>query len=347
MNTVRTHLHLLSAKTWGGGEQYVLNLAKIYHEHGNPLVIIADNRYPSISSRFEKFAKVYSVSFNLLKLRSCLSTIKKIYEENNCATINYHSGKLSLIVSLLHKIYKFPTFFFKHNITNGKNDPYHRFIRANTSAIICVSQAVRKHLIDNITDTPVCHTIYNGVFTKNNTSSKNIDNHPISCIGYAGRITQNKGIELILQASLLLPKIKIRIAGDINHPYGQMLAKKYPTADFLGHVDDISAFYNTIDVLIYPSIVPEAFGLSICEAMMHGIPVISSKSGAQEEIITHLENGLLLDELNPENIAYHISLLDNPSLYQKLSTNAKQTVCEKFTMEKLYENLNKLYNSLT
>lgn len=54
---------------------------------------------------------------------------------------------------------------------------------------------------------------------------------------------------------------------------------------FLGFVsdDDLAALYRGATALCYPSI-REGFGLPILEAMSHGVPVVTSRGGATEEV---------------------------------------------------------------
>ena len=51
-----------------------------------------------------------------------------------------------------------------------------------------------------------------------------------------------------------------------------------------------------------PTITREAFGLVICEAMYCGVPVITSSSGAQREIIDDGESGFIVDPLNEHTL---------------------------------------------
>ena len=89
-------------------------------------------------------------------------------------------------------------------------------------------------------------------------------------IGYAGRIVQNKGINVLLEAVQKLPiSLDLVIAGNYNSPYGERIIAKFSGSriHFVGEMEDFGEFYRNIDIFVAPSIVPEAFGLSICEAM--------------------------------------------------------------------------------
>ena len=63
----------------------------------------------------------------------------------------------------------------------------------------------------------------------------------------------------------------------------------------MGFQLDTVKIYDHIDILIIPSIVPEAFGLTAIEAMAREVIAIANKSGALVEIIQDKKNGLLYD----------------------------------------------------
>lgn len=66
--------------------------------------------------------------------------------------------------------------------------------------------------------------------------------------------------------------------------------------------------------------------VSILECMAMGIPTISSNVGGIPYLITHMENGVLVDA-EPTEIAKHILMLrDNQAIYKNLSTNAQEHV---------------------
>jgi sucrose synthase len=66
----------------------------------------------------------------------------------------------------------------------------------------------------------------------------------------------------------------------------------------------------------------EGFGLTVIEAMACGLPVVASRNGGPSEIISHGENGLLIDPTRQGNIAEQALRLVRPGgerLWQKLS----------------------------
>ena len=126
-------------------------------------------------------------------------------------------------------------------------------------------------------------------------------------IGFLGRLSEEKGLEHLIQASILMKKNNtnhlIFIAGDLEDSRFKKninkllkISKKNKEIIFLGKLSDEKKndFYNSIDVLVLPSLNSfEAFGLVQLEAMSHGKPVIVSDLRGVRIPIQYTGNGLL------------------------------------------------------
>ena len=67
--------------------------------------------------------------------------------------------------------------------------------------------------------------------------------------------------------------------------------------------DQLQKFYQEQEVLVFPSLHPESFGMVVAEAMATGVVPISSGVGGAIEVITHGRNGLLVPPGNSEALA--------------------------------------------
>jgi glycosyltransferase involved in cell wall biosynthesis len=104
---------------------------------------------------------------------------------------------------------------------------------------------------------------------------------------------------------------------------------------FTGFRTDIGDVMRSLDILVFPSVAPESFGLSIMEAMSLGKPVIASKVGGVSEIIEDGITGMLIEPNHPEQIADRIiHLLSNQEIYSSIAQKAKEVVTERFSLQK-------------
>lgn len=134
--------------------------------------------------------------------------------------------------------------------------------------------------------------------------------------GFLGRIEPSKGIDVLLEACRALPTSgwKLVVAGrdtDGMEKY-KALAQGLPV-EFAGFVkrDD---FFDRIDCLIVPSVWPEAFGRTVTESYMCGVPVIGSRIGGIAEQIAGDERWLFAPG-------------DSAALVNKIMTVLKNAAC--------------------
>lgn len=149
--------------------------------------------------------------------------------------------------------------------------------------------------------------------------------------GYIGRITQIKGVHLLIEAFRrldLADRAELTLYGkaDLNSDwYMQELKEKARSAaniTFAGFVDSaqISRLYEEIDVLVVPSLWPENSPITILEAQAHGIPVIASDVGGITDLIEHEVNGLIFANQDVNDLTAQLArCLSQPILLAKLS----------------------------
>ena len=89
----------------------------------------------------------------------------------------------------------------------------------------------------------------------------------------------------------------------------------------------------------------EGFSISTIQAMASMLPVIVTNSGGPEEIVTHRENGWVVDKGNPAAIADALKFLGaNPDVCADLSVKAKEKVDDVFGMDAMLQKYDKIYS---
>ncbi len=353
--------HIVYAKYWGGGEQYVYNFCKEEKRLGHQNIIITDSKQTNIADKFKEVAIVADTPMLGIKRFFALRNYLNVIDKYHIDILNCHSGTMSSLCAIL-KILRpnLNLIMYKHNLKPSKKDFYHRWLYSKTDAFICVSKLVYKLQLDNAYPENIkkYHQIYNGIDTALLFTRKNyFPSKPIK-IGYAGRIVENKGISILLEALKILNKkynfpCELHLAGEGNKTF---LKKCNDIVSNLGLKDlyhyqnflkNMSKFYQDIDIFVLPSIVKESFGLVLCEAMYSGVPVISTDSGAQTEIIDNGINGLIVETGNAESIAQKIIYLTTePDKYKNIAEAGYLKVKENFTIEIMIKKINVLFSDL-
>lgn len=165
---------------------------------------------------------------------------------------------------------------------------------------------------------------------------------------FVGRLAAEKGIAVLLNAFRALPDTHIVIAGD--GPDKEALVREFgglPNVRFVGKKtkEEVIGLMKSCRALIFPSIWYEGLPLTIIEALATGTPVIASRLGAMEEMISDEENGILFEPGNPGKLEQAIIKYNqyiaqgNYSLYEA----ARQSYLEQFHPDKCYEEVINIY----
>jgi len=174
---------------------------------------------------------------------------------------------------------------------------------------------------------------------------------------FLSRLELKKGIYIAIDTLNLLNKVENRfiltIAGsgseedNIKHLFSQ-----HNDIEWAGYVTNDSKhnLLDTAHVMFFPSYYPEGLPLTLLEAMMYGLPIVSRPVGGISDIVINNENGCLTESLLPEdNFEIINSLVNNPILYNQISQNniEKSKLFEpQKVRERIYKIYDETYNSL-
>lgn len=288
--------------------------------------------------------------FNPILLLEVISLIKKneinivhthLYKSNlyvrlaaaiaRCSTIVFHEHGGILRKPLRHRIAEAALQFFTDSFVFISNHD-----RAHFSRHSWLREKARKVVIPN-----PCIIDSAGPTKERGTT--------IMTVGMVGQLSQMKGQIFALRALAMLRKagadLQVYLVGDGSEKecLEDFCHENGMTAHFPGNVLDVTSYYQMFDVLVHPSL-SEGFGMVIVEAMSFGIPVIATKVGGIPEIITHGENGILVEPSSAEAIKEALLLLmSNNELRSKLSTRAVETYKEYYTFKNYIRQVESLY----
>ena len=164
-------------------------------------------------------------------------------------------------------------------------------------------------------------------------------------VGYAGRISPEKGVGMLLEAARKSGSIPFSIAGGIE-PMPGLSASAPPNVRFLGRLTptEMAGFYANARTVVVPSIWYETFGMVIVEAMLARRPVIASRIGPIPDLIDDNVTGLLFEPGNADELAEKIRYLwERPGLRRKMGEAGREKALREYSAERYYEKLMALY----
>lgn len=164
-------------------------------------------------------------------------------------------------------------------------------------------------------------------------------------VAYAGRMTEEKGVDTLLGAARQLPGMEFRLAG--GGPLFDELSRARPVnAKFVGFLDrdQMAKFYRSARCLVVPSKWFEMSPMVIAEAMAHGVPVIASRIGGLPELVEDGVTGLLFSPGDAEDLAAKIAtLVQDPTLCRKLGRAAWNKVAHADNPDLYFDRLMAVY----
>ena len=266
----------------------------------------------------------------------------------------YRSGIFVLLFKLFRKkviLHIHGAEFEKFHAHNPRSVNYicHKADMLVTVSNYFVNFLKRVNLNDNVA---LLHNSIPTIIAKTNNNCT----HPDTLIlSYFGVITGRKGIFEVLEAIAIC---KNRLHTNIEFHIGGNgeIDRMHDTISRLGLQDTViydgwlgenekKQLLEKSDIFIHPSYF-ESFGISILEAIGHGITVITTAVVGITDLVTDRFNCIVLEPGNVEQIAEAIIYLANhPEERLRLGANASKHAAN-FCHEKIAEKLQDIYNTL-
>jgi len=149
-----------------------------------------------------------------------------------------------------------------------------------------------------------------------------------------GRLARVKGFDLLADAFLAVkrehPRASLLVAG--QGPERKVLEER-PHLRLLGDREDIASLLEAADCFVQPSR-SEVLSNALLEAMLAGKACVATDVGGTREAISDLENGLLVAEERPEEMARAIlRVAEDETLRSRLGAAARASVLETRSLE--------------
>ena len=153
-------------------------------------------------------------------------------------------------------------------------------------------------------------------------------------VAISGRMSREKGVDMILNVARKTPQIKYVFAGSVREE-DNLLSKMPDNCLFLGYLTktELSEFYANARFLVIASRWYEGFPMTILDAFSYGKPVIGPEHGGFLEIIEEGINGLLFvpgdETLLEEKI---LKLWNDPHLCLKMGRDGYEKLRKTYSL---------------
>lgn len=366
---MKTILHIIDTTGPGGAETVFIDLATNLPPDQYHSVVVIRGRgwvYEELCRRgVTPILLEAKGSFNWRYLKALTSLIRR----ERVDLIQSHllgSNVYSALAGLITRKPVVATFHGAVDIGERERLPGLKFgaINLGASSIVAVSDSLRENIVNR---TPLrshkTSVIYNGINTADfnrppaDALRRQMGWHADDMIiGSLGNIRPAKAYDVLLRAAALLkdrtPRFRFVIAGQGKGGlYEDLLKLKAElglddTVHFLGFNDNPAEFLSNLDLFLLSSS-SEGFSIATIQAMAAGLPVIATRSGGPEEIITHAETGWLVPVGNPEAITQAIETLSaDRDLRTTMARKGQQHARLTFDIHAMLSAYQRIYESL-
>ena len=229
--------------------------------------------------------------------------------------------------------------------------------------IICVSKAIKANVLEIGSVESKCRVIYNGrelpAISECGDKYKSIADKKFT-IGFMSNISEYKGHTVFVKGAIELMRRYLNME---FHIYGSTEAADAQYLEFLKEIIEDAGFMKAIQFKGYIKEVNEViqgFHINCCltiedeplsgtiiEGFLNQTVVIATKTGGSPELITHEENGWLIE---PDSLDAFVDAVEklyhNPSLMKKLAENGYDFAVKNLSGQVYVERVEQVYEDL-
>jgi len=173
-------------------------------------------------------------------------------------------------------------------------------------------------------------------------------------VGWVGRMTGVKDtsavVEIVRAARELGVNAVLCMVGDgPDRERLERLAHELGIARqcyFVGYQSDVAGYYRLFDVFLLPS-VNEGTPVSAIESLASGTPVVANRVGGVPDVVRDGMDGFLVEAGDTDAAAASLAKLAvDPELRARLGASGRARVFERYSVERLVDDVDRLYRSL-
>ncbi|EKD49181.1 MAG: glycosyl transferase, group 1 [uncultured bacterium] len=360
---------------FGGGEVHTMQVANFLRKCGHKVYFAGSCKYLLKSAKKDKFeverinfAGTEAVTeFAILKFlfqwpfikKRYLDFLKRYRKEKKINVLYILSWNEKFLLAPIAKKLGMKIIFVEHRLLERfiKSNPFKNWYVKGTrdATVIAVSNAVKRGLLELGVDDENIEVVYNGVDLEEFRGARSVSNkdeHSIK-IGTIGRLSEDKGIEYLIDAAEIVLKKDINVEFEIagEGPLYESLKvkieklKRQNKIRLLGRLSrkNVIIFLDSLDLFVLAPTHGEAFGIVLAEAGAMNLPSVVTDVGGTPEVVWDGKTGFVVPAKDSRAIADAlIRLIQSRALRIKMGNAARERIEKKFDLSKMLNSIKRI-----
>ena len=222
-------------------------------------------------------------------------------------------------------------------------------IYKDVDAFITPSEFLKNKLVENGFDGAKINCIPTFTASKSEVGEPRIGDYGL----YFGRITEEKGVETVVQAFENLPDHPVKIMGDDTTEEAKRLIryveeKQLKNIEFVGFKcgEELEEIIKGARYTLIPSVWYDNLPNTALESFQYSKPVIASNIGSLPELVLDGVNGYLFEAGNAEQLREKVLLLDAEETVAKMGAASRTRLEDRFAPGTHYDALMRVFDSV-
>jgi glycosyltransferase involved in cell wall biosynthesis len=284
------------------------------------------------------------------------SSLKKKLQESRCDVVSTHSSTDSWLsaLALVWLGRPYPMVRTRHISAPVPRNPLSHWLYAQAAHIVTAGEALKKELVE-----------------RNGLSAGRIDSVPTGIdtgrfqpgdrmaareklglpkekilVGIVATLRSWKGHRHLLEA--LPEEAGLVIVGDgpqrpMLEAQVDQLKVRYKVL-FAGNQRDVVPWMQALDVFALPSYANEGVPQALIQAMLVGLPCVTTNIGSMAELAIHEKTALVVPPEDPQSLRAALrTLLADPGLREKLGAAARRHCAQRFSYDTMLTRMEAIY----
>jgi glycosyltransferase involved in cell wall biosynthesis len=355
-------LHTESSLGWGGQEIRVLSESQGLARRGHDVKLLcaADSRICAEAPAWQVEAVALPIATKRL---AGVKALAGWFRRNRCDVVSTHSSTdawlSALALAALGRPY--PMVRTRHISAPVPRNPLSRWLYTRATArIVTAGESLRKELIErNGFPAGRIESVPTGVDAGrfrpgDGLAARNALHLPLdrTLIGIVATLRSWKGHRFLIEAVAGLPETAgLVIVGDGPQREAlQSLVKKINLQSrtwFAGNQHDVPPWLQALDIFALPSYANEGVPQALLQAMLAGLPCVTTHVGSIAELATHEVTALVVPPQDVTALRAALErLIADPSLGKTLGAAARRHCAENMSYERMLERMEAVYRGV-